>query len=551
MVASTETAPLRVRYFLRIPNVGDRINPLVVGPVAGMPIRFTADTTTPHLLAVGSLMAGAQANSIVWGTGVMHPDMGFGQLKKGNVYAVRGRLSAEVLWRAGVAASDVALGDPGLLVPRILGVRASGPPAWHVGVVPHYVDRSNSYITRLMHMPEVCVLDVRQNPHDFLDKLSRCQTVVSSSLHGLVFGEALGLPTLWCKAGEEIAGADFKFRDWFSTTENPQKSPYYLTGNETPEQLVNLAERRALLVSVRSLVDAFPHQRINEMRDRAAVRFARRLPHRTVPPLPVFIISYNRGRLLQRCLQGLRHLNRKTQPIIHDNGSTDPATLKVLSDLEREGVRIYKRPAINTADELNSIDESVADFFSDWQEPSRYVVTDCDVDMSVADPRALELYDELLDIFRTAECVGPMLRIKDISTSYPLYGHVMNRHIEQFWYSPPCWVEAPHFGRVAIRECIIDTTFALHRAGDPFRRLKPAVRVYEPYEALHLDWYEDCRILDAGYPNTSQPTISHWNNSLQRELRKDEELRFDRFFAVQRDPSGYLEECVCRLVKPS
>lgn len=551
MMATETSTSLRVRYFLRIANVGDRINPLVVGPVAGLPARFVTSTNTSHLLAAGSLMAGAQENSIVWGTGVMHPDMGFGQIKKGNVYAVRGRLSAEALWRAGVAASDVALGDPGLLVPGILGIRASQTPTWQVGVVPHYVDRSNAYIARLMHMPDVCILDVRKDPRDFLDMLSRCQTVVSSSLHGLIFGEALGLPTLWCKAGEEIAGSDYKFQDWFSTTENPQKSPYHLTGSETPEQLMNLAERRASLLSTQELVNAFPHQRISEMQDRTAVRHIRTLPCRTAPPLPVFVISYNRGRLLQRCLQGLRHLARDTQPIIHDNGSTDPATLKVLSDLEREGVRIYRRPAIHAADELNLVNDTVAEFFSDWQEPSRYIVTDCDVDMSAADPRALQLYDELLDTFRVAECVGPMLRIRDISLSHPIYSHVMNRHIEQFWHSPPQWIDVHNFGRVAIRECVIDTTFALHRAGDPFRRLKPAVRVYEPYEAAHLDWYEDYRVLDDTYPDTSHPAVSHWNNRVEAELKANEELRFRHFFAVQRDSRGLLEECVCDVRKPT
>ena len=65
---------------------------------------------------------------------------------------------------------------------------------------------------------------------------------------------------------------------------------------------------------------------------------------------------------------------------------------------------------------------------------------------------------------------------------------MMNRHIEQFWHRQPLWAETS-FGRVAYLDAPIDTTMAMHRAGEPFFRLKQSLRVYEPYEAQHLDWY--------------------------------------------------------------
>lgn len=542
--------PVRLRYFLRIPNVGDRINPPLVSALCGAETRFTVDAGRPHLLCTGSLMAHAGPQSLVWGTGVMHPDLGLGSPRPHNVFAVRGKLSAVALRRAGLLDRDVPLGDPGLLAPRLLGIRAAPTPRHALGVAAHYVDRSHPAVIGLLAQPGVRDLDVRLDPTDFLSAMADCAVVASSSLHGLIFAAALGLPILWITASGDVAGDGYKFHDWFSTTRHPQAEPMPLAGRERPEDLVRRAELRESSVTPTDLEAAFPRSRLAEARDERPCRVSVAIGRDRAQPLPVFVISFNRGAMLRRCLAGLRHLRRPTLPVIHDNGSTDPETLRVLSDLEAAGVAVRRAAAISSADDLNDVDRTVADFFADWSEPCRYVVTDCDIDMSVADPDAITVYDELLDVFRRAGCVGPMLRIRDIHRTYPLYGRVMNRHIEQFWHRRPTWVETAR-GRIAVQECPIDTTFALHRAGEPFRRLKAAVRVYEPYEALHLDWYEETRGLDGSYPDTSHPAISHWNNRVEERRQRDERLRYDRFHAVRRGPGGGLEEYVCRITPPA
>lgn len=541
---------IRIRYFLRLPNVGDRINPSIVTALTAEPTRFERDDQLPHLLCIGSLMASARPTSLVWGTGVMHPDLGLGAAQSPNIFAVRGKLSAAALRRAGLLTQDVPLGDPALLAVETLGIRAAAEPRFPLGVVAHYVDRSHATIRRLLAMPGVRDLDVRLEPAEFLSAMAECRVIVSSSLHGLIFAEALGLPSLWVHVTDEIAGDGFKFRDWFTTTEQPQQAPHHLTGEEQPEELATRAERRNSIVSTGELVGAFPRQRLAEARDlrpsRVTVRMARHRAH----PLPVFIVSFNRDVMLRRCLAALGRLGRPTVPVIHDNGSTDAATLDLLAQLESQGTTVVRGPRISSADELNGVNRTITAFFDDWSEPGNYIVTDCDIDMSIADPGALELFEELLTMFRGVGCVGPMLRIRDIEPTYRLYGRVMNRHIEQFWHRRPAWVETSR-GRVAVQECLIDTTFALHRAGEPFHRLKPAVRVYEPYEALHLDWYDDVRLLEHAYRETSHPAIAHWNNPAEEGLHCDEPLRHDRFYAVRRTESGQLEEYVHHLAGPA
>jgi glycosyltransferase involved in cell wall biosynthesis len=257
-----------------------------------------------------------------------------------------------------------------------------------------------------------------------------------------------------------------------------------------------------------------------------------------VLPLPVFLISFNRGAMLERTIVGLRKMAQPTQIIVHDNGSTDPGTLAVLARLRAEEVIVVSREPIKSADELNKVNETVQAFFT-ANVARNYVVSDCDIDISVADPHAFAVYAELLALFPDVLCVGPMLRIRDVPRTYPLFNRVMNRHIEQFWIHSPSWAQTS-IGRVAYLAAPIDTTMALHRAGQPFFRLKPGLRVYEPYEARHLDWY--IRPGEAtSYTNTSNGNISHWDNRSEYERYCNVNLEYLSYRAVRIGPGG-LEE---------
>ena len=48
-----ECRPIRLQYFLRIPNIGDLINPIIVSAVTGRRRAVRASSDAPHLLAIG------------------------------------------------------------------------------------------------------------------------------------------------------------------------------------------------------------------------------------------------------------------------------------------------------------------------------------------------------------------------------------------------------------------------------------------------------------------------------------------------------------------
>lgn len=159
---------------------------------------------------------------------------------------------------AGVAVGDVPLGDPGYLAPSLLGVVRADSPKFRVGVVPHYVDRCNPLIQRILEEDGVQDLNVHDSPQTFLERMAECEAVISTSLHGLIFAEALSIPNLWVKDGDKICGGTFKYEDWFSMTSHPQKSPYLLTSHDKVDTLVSQATLHECQIDTKALIEAFP-----------------------------------------------------------------------------------------------------------------------------------------------------------------------------------------------------------------------------------------------------------------------------------------------------
>jgi hypothetical protein len=259
-------------------------------------------------------------------------------------------------------------------------------------------------------------------------------------------------------------------------------------------------------------------------------------------PMPIFVLSYNRGEMLRTVVEGYRRLSPGSDIVIHDFGSDCPVTRDVLDAMEARGHVVNRADRIDSADDLERVNETIDLYFADWSEPGRYVVTDCDIDISGAGLSSLDVYVELLERYSDAECVGPMLSIRDIPATYPLYWRAVNSHVEQFWRKEPQWAVLANGDRAAFQRAPIDTTFAVHRAGERFRRKKTGLRVYHPYEARHLDWYKTREdILSSTFGRTASSGISHWAVSSVVGDQQDSYPAFERFIAVRSTDDGGLQ----------
>lgn len=221
---------VRLRYYATVRNVGDRITPLLVEGVSGYSPHLTASGARSHLLSLGSILTYANANSFVWGTGCFGPGYEIGKVDGKRIFAVRGKKTAHFLKSTGVLGRDVAVGDPGVLVGTLptFAPLTAAPKTQRVGIVPHFSDMHHPLIQGLKERDGVAILNVHDDPGEFLAAMARCEYVLSSSLHGLIFADALGIPNRWITLYDRLAGKRFKFEDYYSLFSDEEVWPVQL-----------------------------------------------------------------------------------------------------------------------------------------------------------------------------------------------------------------------------------------------------------------------------------------------------------------------------------
>lgn len=254
---------LPARFFTNRPNVGDALNPYLLERISRRQVFPVRSSAVPHILAVGSILHMANTNSIVWGSGLIAPERAPARtiLRQLSIYALRGHATRNLLVEQGANASHVPLGDPAILVPRYY--QPNPVKARHrLGVIPHYVDQHSTQVKRLAELDGAHVIDVALPPEPFIDALVACDTVISSSLHGLILADAYGIPNIWARFSNNILGGEFKFLDYYSTTTGA--APECLDLSATDDAAAGASEHltsakvHSFGEDAQALLDAFP-----------------------------------------------------------------------------------------------------------------------------------------------------------------------------------------------------------------------------------------------------------------------------------------------------
>ncbi|MCE8001924.1 polysaccharide pyruvyl transferase family protein [Billgrantia ethanolica] len=211
-----------VVYFDKRLNVGDAITPYLVRRLTGKGAYRVHSNSVVHLLGVGSILHQAKSRSLVWGSGLIDPQWlpGREALEHARFLALRGRLTQRLLAANGADVSRSMLGDPALVMP-LFYQPARCHRQYRIGLVPHYVDLDNPVVRYMAALPDVKLIDVGQQPETFIDALVECDAIVSSSLHGLILADCYGIPNRWVQFSNALIGGEFKFRDYYSTTDAP------------------------------------------------------------------------------------------------------------------------------------------------------------------------------------------------------------------------------------------------------------------------------------------------------------------------------------------
>ncbi len=202
-------------------NFGDDASPLLVSRISGLESRrvFPGDK---KLLAIGSILHRAKDGDIIWGSGLKSEDA-LDEHPGGNILvtAVRGPKTLKVLEKAGWDISNVKeMFDPGVLLKHLYADRlakydvSKNERFGKIRIVPHFKDE----LVFKRQRPDLLkhFISPDGDPLNILESMLGAELVISSSLHGIIFAESLGIPAIWLSSpGGE---AQFKYLDYYEGT---------------------------------------------------------------------------------------------------------------------------------------------------------------------------------------------------------------------------------------------------------------------------------------------------------------------------------------------
>ena len=237
-------------------------------PVQAVPESYDEEA---HLMFIGSMIRTATPNTFVWGAGLIDEirlpvtaPLGFG--------CVRGPLTRKRLLQHGFLKSsqEVVLGDPALLLSFLSPDRSKSNPKYDIGVIPHYVDKGTFSGSRRLSpfrtgwnivrtRPEklsieseinvdgikVKLIDVQHgNCEEIINQIWDCAFIASSSLHGMIVADVLGIPNTWIKISNALDGGAFKFIDYMMSVERYDVNPLVFSSNRLTKSFIEEALAR-------------------------------------------------------------------------------------------------------------------------------------------------------------------------------------------------------------------------------------------------------------------------------------------------------------------
>lgn len=228
---------MRAYWWRGKPNFGDALTPLILARL-GLEAEW-ASVWEADFVASGSVLTHLPPGwaGTVWGTGKARKTDRL-QLANARILALRGKLTA-----ANVP-GRYALGDPGLLASLV----AEPSEEVELGIVPHWEDR------HLVKAWKGEVIDVKADPETVIRQIARCKRIVSSSLHGIIVADALGIERRWAWFAK-VQGQGFKFRDYASVVGAFEPNEWS-RANERNVRAAQSALRRSLARYRESLVRA-------------------------------------------------------------------------------------------------------------------------------------------------------------------------------------------------------------------------------------------------------------------------------------------------------
>lgn len=188
------------------PNFGDILTPYVLD-YFNIKYKMVSSPNNASAMCIGSIIRRATDKMIVLGSGTINTKH---KLNSNADYRfVRGPLTRKRIIECGGSCPEI-YGDPALLLPLFCN---ESKKEFDVGIAPHYVDYD--LVKNLFPNYKIIKLE-NTNPLDVAKEITKCRTIISSSLHGIIAAHAYGIPAAWVKFSNNIKGDDIKFKDHYA-----------------------------------------------------------------------------------------------------------------------------------------------------------------------------------------------------------------------------------------------------------------------------------------------------------------------------------------------
>ncbi len=229
-----ESKKIRVFWWKDIKNFGDLLTPELFRYFNINP--SWSDIHSSDIISTGSILSLLPRNyaGIILGSGLISDrwDLVF---PDAYIICLRGEETRKRINAPGT----IYLGDPGLLADKLIKKREK--KIYKLGIIAHFTDKSDMRIINLKkkYTNRINLIDVQNSPQKVIGEIDKCQYVLSSSLHGLITADSLGIPNGWIVLSNKVIGNGFKFYDYGSSIES-QYIPQNITGQEDINDLCQL-----------------------------------------------------------------------------------------------------------------------------------------------------------------------------------------------------------------------------------------------------------------------------------------------------------------------
>ena len=187
------------------------------------------------------------------------------------VRAVRGPMTLDVLNKAGWDTSHITeLFDPGVLLAHLwkdeLGkfVVEKNKSRGKIRILPHYRDEIafKRWNPKLHHH----FISADNHPLTVLKQMLGAELVISSSLHGIIFAESLGIPAIWIDSpGKE---AHFKYLDYYASTGRTN-----IKALDSIQDAMKASATEIPGFDFEKLLNTFPRREIAELQERSKSKY--------------------------------------------------------------------------------------------------------------------------------------------------------------------------------------------------------------------------------------------------------------------------------------